>query len=138
MDKTQVMENASLLTHKTLISIKKEDRLDKHGVPPTSFDASACLGSDACPSPKFIGLWGSFGDREKPRCIKEFSLGFDPSEVHFSSFQLNFPVYHPQFEYQKICMLDGASRLCALARSVDDMPSRTIQLSMEYTRWAVL
>ncbi|GKG06473.1 hypothetical protein Tco_0326559, partial [Tanacetum coccineum] len=66
MDKTQVMENenASLLTYKTLISIKKEDRLDKHGVPPTK---RLFRVPTLDPSPEFIGPWGTFGDPGQPR-----------------------------------------------------------------------
>ncbi|GJU75194.1 hypothetical protein Tco_1272264 [Tanacetum coccineum] len=66
MDKTQVMENASLLTHKTLISIKKEDRLDKHGVPPTK---RLFRVPTLDPSPEFIGPWGTFGDPGQPRLL---------------------------------------------------------------------
>ncbi|GKF06595.1 hypothetical protein Tco_0037263 [Tanacetum coccineum] len=64
MDKTRVMENESLLTHKTLISIKKEDRLDKHGVPPTK---RLFRVPTLDPSPEFIGPWGTFGDPGQPR-----------------------------------------------------------------------
>ncbi|GJX53560.1 hypothetical protein Tco_0281929 [Tanacetum coccineum] len=37
-------------------------------------------------------------------------------------------------KHQKMGMLESPRWLCALARSVDDMPSRT-QAYMEYTRW---
>ncbi|GJR07582.1 transcription factor GTE4-like protein isoform X1 [Tanacetum coccineum] len=72
MDKTRVMENESLLTHKTLISIKKEDRLDKHGVPPTK---RLFRVPTLDPSPEFIGPWGTFGDPGQPRLEGTLLLG---------------------------------------------------------------
>ncbi|GJR53698.1 hypothetical protein Tco_1404219 [Tanacetum coccineum] len=78
MDKTQVMENASLLTHKTLISIKKEDRLDKHGVPPTK---RLFRVPTLDPSPEFIGPWGTFGDPGQPRLEAKSKL-LEAAKLH--------------------------------------------------------
>ncbi|GKA60423.1 hypothetical protein Tco_0759830 [Tanacetum coccineum] len=58
------MEEVSLLTTtKTHISKYKEDRMDKHGVPPTK---RLFRVTKLDPIPEFICPWGRFGDLGQP------------------------------------------------------------------------